>query len=275
MTPRTVPLVALALLLLTGEQRAPAQTSLPIPPREQRAFALGLALQAPAARAEVFLEAVRGLRAADMDDNSNAPIRRLAQQAAELRQAEARGYSEASRLLRAMGAPSNVRGWADGAARLLSAPPVMSKDARATLKTDPDTAAVLAAIDEAEAVKLIADRHAPALGAWLKLSGGGADIWAATLGRMAAGMRIASATGKPFLLPRETVRHLRQSAPPGTPLDVLRALSTLAPRGKGNLSYLVSLTAVTVPPETVAAPAQTFIDAYNAQPLADALTGPA
>ena len=274
MTPRALPVIALALFLLTLARSASAQASPPVPPGEQRAFALGLALQAPAVRAEVFLEAVRGLPGAADEEDSNAAVGRLAQQASGLRLAEARAYGETSRLLRAMGAPPSVRGWADGTARLLSAPPVMSKDAHAYLKTDPDTATVLSAIDEAEAVKLIADRNAPALGAWLKLSSGGAGVWAATLGRLVAGMRIASATSKPFLLPRETVRHLRLTAPPGTPLEVLRVLSALAPRGHGNLGYLVPLTPITVPPETIAVPAQAFIDAFNAQVLADALTGP-
>lgn len=285
---KPTPIVPLALLLaLSGVQTARASapppappavsapdTSAAAPPPQAQMFQLGLALQLPAAQSEVLLADVKTLQSTEPGADTARQTAQLARQAKALRRSERRCYQAASRLLGTLGAPPALRTWADGTVRLLSRPQIVSDEARPYVKSDPDTATILATIDEAEAVKVIGDRSAASLQTWLKLSQGGAGVWAQTLGRLAAGMQAAGASAHPFLLPREAVRRLRQTAPPGIPLPALRTLSVLVPRGKGNLSSLIRQTDVSVPAAQIAPAAQVLLEAYDAQPLIAALAPP-
>ncbi len=247
----------------------------PARPAQAQMFALGFALQMPAARSELFLANVKTLRLADPSDEGALTPALLARQAKELRSGELRSYQETARLLHTLGAPQSLQTWADGTVRLLTRPQIVSPEARPYVKSDPPTAAILEAIDEAEAVKVIGDRSNASLLTWLKLSQGGAGVWAQTVGRLAAGMQVSAQSGQPFLLPRESVRRLRASAPPGTPLAVLRTLTALVPPGRGNLSSLIRQSDVTVDAAQIVPLVQTLVDAYGARPLSDTLSPPA
>jgi len=241
---------------------------------QRQMFALGFALQMPAAQSEAFLADVKRLQLTDPGEDTAAATALLARQAKDLRKSERRCYQATAGLLHALGAPQSLQSWAEGTVRLLSQPQIVSAEAKPYVKSDPDTAAILAAIDEAEAVKVIGDRSSASLLTWLKLSQGGAGVWAQTVGRLAAGMQASATGGQPFLLPRDSVHRLRASAPPGAPLAVLRTLSALAPPGKGNLSSLIRQSDVSVPAAQVAPAAQALLDAYEAQPLASELSPP-
>ncbi len=280
MKPNTTARFALLLALGMGRPACAYAASPPAPavslpsapasatPSQVQMFQLGLALQTPAAQSEAFLADVKNLQLADPITDAAPATLLLARQAKDLRRSELRCYQAASRMLRALGAPPALQSWADGTVHLLTQPQIVSAEARPFVKSDPATATVLATIDEAEAIKIIADRSSASLQTWLKLSQGGAGVWTQTVGRLAAGMQASAATAHPFLLPREAVRHLRETAPPGTPLDVLRTLSALAPHGRGNLSSLIRQSDVTVPAGQIAPAALALLDAYNAQALA-------
>lgn len=282
---RAVPAALLALIAGAGARAAapPAllpPIAIPLPASSAAAsqaplFTLGYALQTPAAQSALFLADVKALRFAQPGEEAAQSTALLARQAKDLRRAELLSYKDASRMLRSLSAPPPLQTWADGTVHLLTLPQIVSDEAKPYVKSDPPTAAILATIDEAEAVKIIADRSAPSLQAWLKLTQGGAGVWVSVVGRLAANMQASAATGQTFLLPREAVRHLRATAPPGTPLSVLRTLSALAPRGKGNLSSLIRLSDVSVPADQIAPAAQSFLEAYNAQALAAELSLPA
>lgn len=258
--------------LPTSTASAPA-ASVPLAPAsatpsQRQMFALGLALQTPAAQSEAFLADVKNLQLADPVTEAAPATLVLARQARDLRASELRCYQAASTLLRTLGAPQSLQSWADGTVHLLTQPQIVSAEARPYVKSDPPTATILATIDEAEAVKIIADRSNASLQTWLKLSQGGAGVWTHTVGRLAAGMQAAASQAQPFLLPRASVRHLRETAPPSTPLPVLQTLSALVPRGKGNLSSLIRQSDVTVPAAQIAPAALALLDAYDAQSLA-------
>ena len=256
----------LLLLLLLTAQITHAQTP---PAPDTQAFALGLCLQMPTAKSEAFLEDVRGLRGTDESQLPDA-VGKLAADARTLRQSEWTAYTEAFALLTRLNAPVPLTRWAQGTMHLLTAPVIPSADVDKG-KDSPDTALVLSVIDEAQAVKLNADANSQSLQAWLKLSRGGAGVWAHTLGRMTAGMTVAVRTGRPFLLPRAAVLRLHDTAPPGTPRVVAQTLANLAPRGRGNLSRFVSPLSQSVPADTVKTPAQTFTTAFSADALAGRL----
>lgn len=279
-------IVALGLAaLLGGPARAAAppvsappvqapDTPVSATPAQKQMFRLGLVLQMPAAQSEAFLADVKRLQLTAPGEDTALSTALLARQAKDLRRSELRGYQSAAKMLRTLGAPQSLQSWADGTVHLLREPQIVSSEARPYVKSDPATATILATIDEAEAVKIIGDRNGASLQTWLKLSQGGAGVWTQTLGRLAAGMQACAATAHPFLLPRDSVRHLRETAPPGTPLDVLRTLSVLVPRGKGNLSSLIRQSDVSVPAGQIAPAAQALLDAYDAQPLAFEVSPP-
>ncbi len=264
---------AAAPIPLSGIVRSPAPSA--AAPAQGQMFALGFALQTPAARSEALLADVKNLQLADPAQDAAPATALLARQAKDLRKSELRSYQEAARLLRALGAPQSLQSWAEGTVHLLTRPQIVSPEARPYVKSDPATATILATIDEAEAVKVIGDRSNASLLTWLKLSQGGAGVWAQTVGRLAAGMQASAASGQPFLLPREAVHRLRASAPPGAPLAVLRTLSALVPPGKGNLSSLIHQSDVSVPAAQIAPIAETIVDAYGAQALVSELSPPA
>lgn len=286
MKPPSTAKPALLLAFFWGGQACAASVPVSLPavslspapsaatPAQMQMFALGFALQMPAARSEAFLADVKQLQLMEPGEDTVAATALLARQARNLRRTQMRSYQTTARLLHTLGAPESLQSWAEGTARLLSQPQIVSPEARTYVKSDPATAAILAAIDEAEAVKVIGDRNNISLLTWMKLSQGGAGIWAQTVGRLAAGMQVSAASAHSFLLPRAAVQHLRTTAPPGTPLAVLRALSALAPPGKGNLSSLIHQSDVTVPAAQIAPTAKTIVDAYDAQALASELSPP-
>lgn len=286
MKPLSTAKPALLLAFFWGGQACAASVPVSLPavslspapsaatPAQMQMFALGFALQMPAARSEAFLADVKQLQLMEPGEDTVAATALLARQARNLRRTQMRSYQTTARLLHTLGAPESLQSWAEGTARLLSQPQIVSPEARTYVKSDPATAAILAAIDEAEAVKVIGDRNNISLLTWMKLSQGGAGIWAQIVGRLAAGMQVSAASAHSFLLPRAAVQRLRATAPPGTPLAVLRALSALAPPGKGNLSSLIHQSDVTVPAAQIAPTAKTIVDAYGAQALASELSPP-
>lgn len=237
---------------------------------EQQAFELGFALQTPATRTEVFLQAVKKLKATATDEENSGAIAQLAKQSQQLRGVEARSYGHASVLLNTMGAPPGIQSWAAACAKKFGSTIVLSKDAQKTAKSDPNAAAILGAIDESQQVKGENDAHMASITEWLKLSQGGDAVWSMALGALAAGMRSAIVAGRSLALSRTDILSLRDSAPVGTPMPVLDALSNLTPKA-GNLAGLIHAPDAKIAPKELKAPETSILDTYAAQKFADAI----
>lgn len=241
-----------------------------VPPIQQKAFQLGYALQMPAARTEEFLEAVKGLKTITDDVQGVSEVGRLAKQSEALREIERRAYRQAAEMLRALGAPAGLQTWAGGAAYRLGLPLTLSKEANEYATSDPDTAAVLGTIDEAQAIKTDADGHMPGLLSWLKLTNGGDAVWATAVGGLAAGMHAAVAAGRGLSLSRTEPRRLRNAAPFSTPGPVLDALTGLTPSA-GNLAGLIRLPASLIPIRELRGPQNTLLSSYDAHALSETI----
>lgn len=265
-------LLLLALLALASPAHARRShgDSGRVPAAQAQAFGLGFALQTAAVRARLFLQSVKGLRDVSDDDEGDAEVVKLAKQSHSLRRAEARSYGETARLLQAMGAPPDLQAWARDVADQLDAPLKLSKEAKREQKSDPNTATVLGAIDEAQALKVAADGAMPSVRTWLKLSYGPQAAWAGALGDLAAEMNAAVAGGRPFPIAALDVVKLSQAAPAGTPPSVPEALKKLTSKG-GNLAAAAHVPPAPLLPKELKAPLQALLEAFDARDLAQTL----
>jgi len=262
----------LLLLLLPNavQARGHQQATTLTPKGQAQAFALSYALRDANAQALRFTQAVKTLKDVDDDQTAGAEVAHLAEQAARLRKTEAECYAQAARLLSSMGAAPDLRAWAGQAASGFRAPLILEDDAKQLAKAEPATATVLAELKELRAVKETADAHQSALTTELKLSGDKDALWAADMGSLAADLDLSARGETQTAISVLSVRRLLQAAPSGTPFDVLESLALLAPRG-GNLQFLATVSTVKVPPQEREQALKTFLRAFDARKLAEAL----
>ena len=239
--------MAACLLLGLVLPTARAQTTPAVPLAQARAFALGYTVRACDLRAIAFTSAVKGLK--DVEDaQTPAEVARLGREATALRHTQAVSYEQISSLLAKMSAPTALRAWASKAAANLAAPPALSGEEQSLAKSDPDTAAVLAALDEVSALKTESDAELSPLAAWLGTSGGALSVWTAEVGTYAADLRAAATTPGQAAPPLRATRRLLQTAPPGAPSLTRAYLAAMAPRG-GNLGSLATVSPHPASPE--------------------------
>jgi hypothetical protein len=259
---------AAGVLMLPIPGFAARRTDNSVPAALQQAFQLGYALNSPAADTEEFLQAVKDLKSIDDPGKSIAAIEKLATRAEALRKSEASAYLQTFQRLQAMGAPPALQMWARSQAQRLDGPLKYSKEARSSLPAHPQTAAILATIDEAQSAKEEANRQMPVLVAWAKVSSGGDGVWAMALGSLTAGMHAAVVSDRPLALSRTDATKLYHTAPFGTPPRVFDALSPLIVEDGGNLSSLIRLPAAQFSAKSLVGPQKALIDAYSADSLA-------
>lgn len=252
---------ALTFFLPARAETPPAR----IPASQAQAFQLGYSLSLPGARARVFVESVKNLQRLS-DTDAGPRIKELATQARSLRFEEGRALVAASGLLRQMAAPAILRAGPEASVKTLDAPLVLSQEQRALARTDPDTAGILATMDEAEAVKKDADGTIGTLARWLTLTHGAEAVWAADVGTLTAQVFVARlALDRPqFALSAATL--LARRAPPATPPAVRDALVSLGPRG-GNLAELASPGTVKLAPSAVQKACDALLGAFRATRL--------
>ena len=237
---------AAGLLLGTMNSAARAADAPAVPPEQTRVFALAYTLRACDLRAQDYVEAVQALKTAPDDAAAGAETARRSRETPKLRRIQAVAYAQAARLLGRMGAPPAVRDWAVQTAALLNAPLVYSREARDMAKTEPDSAQVLAELNELEGVRVSSDEQQPARAVWLKLTGGAVALWTADVGSFEADLHRASVTPGPSRLIGKAALRLLLKAPPSTPSSARSELSELVPAGGGNLQDLpVTLPQVT------------------------------
>lgn len=258
-----------AFSLLPAMAMAAPKPGAAMPNNHAQAFQLGFALQTPATQTEEFLQAVKRLKDIGGDaQNASSAVAKLAKQSEALRGIEARSYGQASLMLHAMGAPPSIQTWAATSEKRLAGPLILSKESKKYARADPNTAAVMAAIDEAQAIKNSNDGQMSSITQWLKLSQGTDALWAFAVGGLAAGMHSAVAAKESLALSRSDIMRLRYSAPTGTASNILSALSSLSPK-VGNLAGLVRLPATEFSAKELQGPQAAILRAYSAENLAN------
>ena len=247
-------------------------TARAVPPAQAQAFLIGYTLRTCDLRALAFTQAVKALKDVDSDQTAGAEVARLSRRAGRLRRAQAGAYRQAAKAMTKLNAPKTLQDWASQTAEGLDADLAYSQDAKELRKTEPDTALVLAELDELQAVKAAANARQPALAAWLKLTGGTIAVWTADLGSYAADLH------SPAPPPVGVARRLLQRAPKGASSEVRGDLSELLPRGGGNLQALATIAPTGVSSEKRSRVYEKLLDIYQARPQAeklDAATGDA
>ena len=255
---------AACLLLGLTPSAARAQPAPAVPAAQSRAFALGYTLRACDLRAIAFTSSVKGLK--DVDDIQTAPeVALLSREATALRHTQAVSYEQITSLLTKMGGPATLRAWASKAAANLAAPPAYGAEEQSLAKSEPDTAAVLATLDEITALKTDADARLPTLAAWLGTSGGPLSVWTAEVGTYAADLRAAATTPGQAVPPLRAARRLLQSAPPGAPPAARAVLTAMAPPG-GNLGDLATVAPQPNSPEKMSGLFESLLAVYVPRP---------
>jgi hypothetical protein len=173
-------------------------------------------------------------------------------------------------MLHAMGAPPKLQSWTSAKAALFAAPLLLSQEAKDSQRSDPNTATVLATIDEAQSVKAEANTQMPSLLNWMKLTHGRIGVWTAALGTLTSDMDATVVQEKNMLLTPAEPMKLSNTAPYGTPASVLQALTALTPR-QGNLAPLLHLPPILWSAKELAGPRDALLRAYGAETLARAI----
>ena len=261
---------AACLLLGLAPLAARAQSAPAVPAAQSRAFALGYTMRACDLRAIAFTRSVKGLKDIE-DDQTAAEVARLNREATALRHTQAVSYEQISSLLTKMGGPAPLRAWASKAAADLAAPPSYGAEAQSLAKTDPDSAAVMATLDEITALKTDADTRLPTLAAWLNAGGGPLSVWTAEVGTYAADLRASATTPGQGTPPLSAARRLLQTAPPGAPALTRAYLAAMAPRG-GNLGDLATVSPQPVSPEKMNGLFESILAVYVPRPAPGAGT---
>jgi len=236
------------------------------PPGQRRAFALGYALRAGEDGPTALLAAVKKLKDVDDDSLAGVDVSRLSRAVPDSRQRQQAAYHALSLLLAGMGAPATLRDWAAGTDAGLTAPLSFSAEEASLAKTEPDTALLLARLDEVRAVRSTTGARKPLLSAWLKLSGGGTALWTADAGRYAYDLSVDAASHGTSGRAATGARLLLARAPLDSPDAVREALAALVPRG-GNLQNLATVPAGGLTTEQRAGILELILGAYNADAL--------
>ena len=261
-------LIFLLTLLPLAAQAKPAAPS--VPKVQAQAFSLGYALRTADLSALAYTEAVQTLKGVSDPQVAGAEVAHLARESLKLRRTQAAAYTLTASTLTQMGAPAPLRAWAAASAATLNAPLVYPKDAQKLVKTEPDTAAVLAELVEIQNIKAAADAQQQPLTLWLSLIGGPAAPWDADVGAYTAELRQAAAS--PTRLSSVTAQVLLRHAPPQSPAAARDALAALIPQGGGNLQNLATLAPANVTAAKLAYASDALLALYGATGEADALT---
>ena len=132
-------------------------------------------------------------------------------------------------------------------------------------KTEPDTAQVLAALDEIKATKAAADSHLPEMASWLQVRLGPLAVWTVEVGTYAAGLRAAAASPEQAAPSVRTARSLLKNAPPGAPPAARDSLAEIIPHG-GNLGDLATVSPLTLSPDTLTGLFERLLAIYVPRP---------
>ena len=255
-------------LLPTKPLAATAAPTPSVPLSQRQCFQMQFLLRLPGLEARHFIEAVKSLRDTDGDqDTTDRRIADLAGQARALRRDEARAFAQLAPLLKTMAATPELQTWAASEADRLSRPLHYTKDEQKDARTEPESAAILATLDEADALKTDTDARLSSLGLWIRLTQGRVGFWAADVGDMTAYLHAALVTRKEPLVSVTLARHLQDTAPPGTPAAVTDALALLAPQA-GNLGGLAPDATQSIPLPAVSQAHDALLAAFHSQALA-------
>ena len=246
-----------------------------VPAAQQQCFQVQFLLRLPGLEARHFIGAVRALDDLDPDDEAAAARRvtALSGQAAALRRDEDQALTQAAALLKSMSAPPPLSSWAATQADSLSRPLQLSKEEAKQARTEPEVAAILATLDEADTLKTDTDSQLHTLGLWVNLTRGRAGLWAGDVGEVTAALDVALAHQEAPRLSVTLARHLRATAPPGTPPAVGAALGLLAPAA-GNLGDLAPAATAAVPLPAAAQARDALLAAFDPRHLLAAASPP-
>ncbi|MBV9852880.1 MAG: hypothetical protein JO250_24740 [Armatimonadetes bacterium] len=265
-----MPLLWLSLTAQADITVLPSRAAAPatVPATQAQCFQVQFLLRLPGLEALHFIGAVKSLRDIPAGDDAGIGQRivELSEQAVTLRRDEARAFAALAPLLKAMGATPSLQSWAASEADRLGRPMQYSKDEQRQAKTEPQVAAILATLDEADALKTDTDAHLHDLALWLSLTRGPAALWAADVGELTAALHVALADHEEPRLAISVARRLRDTAPPGAPAAVRDALGLLVPKG-GNLSGLVPVVTANVPAHSLAQAHDALLAAFAAKGL--------
>jgi len=251
-----------------------AQDQVPPPSIQTQSFTLAYTLRNCDLNAERFVHSVKALKDVEDDKTAGVEVARLSHQAADLRHRQATAYAQVAQLLKQMAAPAPLSQWASKTAESLESPLAYSSDAAALKKTEPDTATVLAEIDEIRALKTVADGQQPSLDAWLKLTGGSLALWTSQVGSYTADLHAATQTAAYLSPPYGLARLLLQSAPAEAPSEVRGDISELVPRGGGNLQDLITVAPTAFSTEKMTRISDKLLEYYRARKLSEILDKP-
>lgn len=266
--------LALLGLIALFPTAAIAQDLVPPPSIQTQSFTLAYTLRNCDLNAERFVHSVKALQDVDDEKTAGVEVTRLSHQATALRHRQAIAYTQLANLLAQMAAPKSLCQWATKTAVTLQAPLAYSGDASALAKIEPDTAVVLAEINEIQAMKITADAQQPSLDAWLKLTGGSLALWTSQVGSYAADLHAATQAAAFLSPPYGLARQLLQSAPADAPSEVRGDLSELVPRGGGNLQNLVNVAPTAFSTAKMTRISDKILDYYSARKLSEILDKP-
>jgi putative lipoic acid-binding regulatory protein len=251
---------ALFGLAQSGLQAAPES----VPQTEARCFQTQFLLRLMGLEAQQFVQQVAALQELAPDDPAiPARVHTLRGQAVALRVEEAKNFTQVSILFQTMGATPKLRVWAATETGLLKAPVLMTQDEQTTATTDPDTAEVLATLDECDRVKADTDDHISTLGNWISLTAHSAGLWAADVGELSAALQIGIMRHTPPRLEATLGRRLAATAPQNTPSSVINALKILS-SARGNLSDLAPATDADIPLTQASSSDSALMSAFSA-----------
>lgn len=236
-----------------------------VPALQSQAFALGYTLRTSELQDITFTEYVKRLKAEEDDMAAGTEVAHLSREAPKLRHAQSVAYGQVARLLVKMGGPPSLVDWANGSAAALAAPLVYSKEAQSLSKTEPDTALVLATLDEVTATKAEANAKQPSLSVWLKLNGGALAVWTAEVGSYTADIHFATTEGSPVPLSIGTARRLLQKSPTDSPAATREELAALIPHGGGNLQNLATLPPANISGDKMSRICERLLEIYVAR----------
>ena len=263
-------LLALPLAAHAREAKPPKDAPPTVPRVQAQAFVLGYALRTADTRALAFTQSVEQLRSVDDDAQAGAEVARLSRETVLLRLTEKTAYTQIAAQLKTMGAPDSLQSWTTTTAAELSAPVVLTKDAKDLQKKEPDTAQVLSVLAELQTIQAGTNSRQQSLNTWLALTGGKVAVWSAETGAYTADLHRATTVNR-GALPAGAARALLVHAPADAPSATRLAIADLIPVGGGNLQALATMPPADFTPEKLTRVCKTLLDLYGANGLSASL----
>lgn len=251
MTRLKVAALAAAALVLGGmaamplahavSMRRSSVAEAPVDLAKQDAFLLGLTQYDCNQRSQKFSEAVGAFDDLHDTDEVAAMLVLVRLQAGKARERQAKAYTQMSQVLARMGAPADLREWADQSRTRLAAPVVVSPETRATAEADFTEPRFALVSDEQEVVTVYAvsgemyemqrtsDEHRVALASWLARRGDN-TAWARDLGALTAELNWKETKQErenPSAGSQTIAYRLSQTVPAGTPAMIQQDLERL------------------------------------------------